>query len=83
MASQRTTKAPLDIKIVGAGMSGLSVAISCVLAGHNVVVLEGAKELAEVSCLLHYSMLSWDLMRRSDRRRLPDHTERQQGTATV
>ncbi|KAF2168953.1 hypothetical protein M409DRAFT_65291 [Zasmidium cellare ATCC 36951] len=48
MTGQRTTKAPLDIKVVGAGMSGLSVAISCALAGHRVVVLEGARELAEI-----------------------------------
>jgi salicylate hydroxylase len=47
----RTTKAPLDIIIVGAGLGGLSAAISCALAGHNVLVLEGAKQLAEVSYL--------------------------------
>ncbi|CAK3842277.1 FAD NAD(P)-binding domain-containing [Lecanosticta acicola] len=48
MAILRKTSAPLDIKIVGAGMAGLSTAISCALAGHYVVVLEGAKELAEI-----------------------------------
>lgn len=46
----RTTSsdAKLKIIVVGAGLSGLSAAISCSLAGHDVVVLEGAKELAEV-----------------------------------
>ncbi|KAF7188087.1 FAD-dependent monooxygenase OpS4 [Pseudocercospora fuligena] len=48
MAELRTTKAPLDIKVVGAGMSGLSVAVSCALAGHKVLVLEAARELAEI-----------------------------------
>lgn len=39
----------LKIIIVGAGLGGLSASISCALAGHNVVILEGAKQLAEVS----------------------------------
>jgi salicylate hydroxylase len=38
----------LRIIIVGAGLSGIGAAISCALAGHSVVVLESAKELAEV-----------------------------------
>lgn len=38
----------LNIIIVGAGIAGLSAAVSCALAGHSIVVLEGAKELAEV-----------------------------------
>lgn len=38
----------LRVLIVGAGLGGLSAAISCAVAGHNVVVLEGAKQLAEV-----------------------------------
>ena len=36
----------LTVLIVGAGLGGLSAAISCALAGHEVVVLEGVKELA-------------------------------------
>lgn len=47
MASRKTS-CPLDIKIVGAGMSGLATAVSCALAGHKVLVLEGARELAEI-----------------------------------
>lgn len=39
---------PLDVIVIGAGLGGLSAAISCALGGHNVTVLEGARELAEV-----------------------------------
>jgi NADPH-dependent 2,4-dienoyl-CoA reductase/sulfur reductase-like enzyme len=39
---------PLKITIVGAGLAGLSAAISCALAGHHVLVTESARELAEV-----------------------------------
>ncbi len=39
----------LKIIIVGAGLGGLSAAISCALAGHETLVLEGAKQLTEVS----------------------------------
>lgn len=34
--------------IVGAGIGGLGAAIALLLAGHDVQVLEGAKELGEV-----------------------------------
>lgn len=43
-----TLNPPLSIIIVGAGIAGLSAAVSCALGGHNVVVLEGAKALAEI-----------------------------------
>jgi salicylate hydroxylase len=49
MAERKESKSPLDITIVGAGLAGLSAAISCSLAGHNVLVTESARELAEVS----------------------------------
>jgi salicylate hydroxylase len=49
MASLGIDRAPLTIGIVGAGISGLSSAIACALAGHHVTIFEGAKELAEVS----------------------------------
>ncbi|KAL3476842.1 FAD binding domain protein [Aspergillus californicus] len=39
---------PLEIIVVGAGLSGLATAISCALAGHSVQVIEQAQELAEV-----------------------------------
>jgi len=42
----------LRILIVGAGLGGLSAAISCAVAGHDVIVFEGAKQLAEVCCIL-------------------------------
>ena len=45
---------PLDIIIIGAGLSGLSAAISCALAGHHVRVLESARELAEVRLNLRW-----------------------------
>lgn len=41
-------KIGLHIIVVGAGLAGISAAISCALAGHSVTVLESAKELAEV-----------------------------------
>lgn len=41
-------KSSLNIVIVGAGIAGLTAAISCAEAGHHVVVLEGARQLAEI-----------------------------------
>ncbi|KAH9212206.1 hypothetical protein DL95DRAFT_525308 [Leptodontidium sp. 2 PMI_412] len=38
----------LKVIIVGAGLGGLGAAISILLAGHDVLVLEGASEIAEV-----------------------------------
>ena len=46
-----SSNARLTILIVGAGLGALSAAVSCALAGHRVLVLEGAKQLAEVSCI--------------------------------
>jgi 2-polyprenyl-6-methoxyphenol hydroxylase-like FAD-dependent oxidoreductase len=42
------TSSSLDIVVIGAGLGGLAAAISCALGGHNVTVLEQARELAEV-----------------------------------
>jgi len=39
---------PLKVIVIGAGLGGLSAAISCALAGHDVTLLEGAKGLAEI-----------------------------------
>lgn len=38
----------LDIIVVGAGLSGLAAAVSCLLSGHKVTILESASALQEV-----------------------------------
>lgn len=38
----------MEIIIVGAGIGGLSAALSLALAGHNVICLESASALAEI-----------------------------------
>ena len=50
MSMPTHSKSPvaLDIIVVGAGLSGLSAAISCALSGHNVTVFESAQELLEI-----------------------------------
>ncbi|KAL4884196.1 hypothetical protein BJY04DRAFT_226012 [Aspergillus karnatakaensis] len=42
------TPVPLDITIIGAGLSGLATAISLAQSGHKVTVLEQAAQLAEI-----------------------------------
>jgi salicylate hydroxylase len=54
----------LDIIIVGAGLGGLSAAISCALAGHRVRVLESAKQLAEIGAGLQITPNGAKLLRR-------------------
>jgi salicylate hydroxylase len=39
----------LDIIVVGAGLSGLAAAVSCLLSGHKVTIFESASALQEVS----------------------------------
>ena len=38
----------LDVVVIGAGLAGLAAAISCAKSGHNVRIMESARELAEV-----------------------------------
>ncbi|KAI0012443.1 FAD/NAD(P)-binding domain-containing protein [Xylariaceae sp. FL0662B] len=50
-AKQKTEREPssqLHVIIVGAGLGGLGAAISILLAGHNVTVLESASEIGEI-----------------------------------
>jgi salicylate hydroxylase len=47
-ASPRATPSTLHLVIVGAGLCGLSTAISTRLEGHSVTILESAHELTEV-----------------------------------
>jgi salicylate hydroxylase len=60
MAERKKSKSSLDITIVGAGLAGLSAAISCSLAGHNVLVTESAKELAEVRASFGIVYYHWE-----------------------
>ncbi|KAJ3459054.1 hypothetical protein MRS44_015127 [Fusarium solani] len=54
--------AALDIIVVGAGISGLATAISCLLSGHRVTIFEAAKELGEVGAGLQITPnASWIL----------------------
>lgn len=46
--SQRQTKCPLDVIVVGAGLGGLATAISLTLSGHKVRVFEQAPAFGEV-----------------------------------
>ncbi|KAF4540142.1 Monooxygenase FAD-binding protein [Lasiodiplodia theobromae] len=54
----------LDIIIVGAGLGGLAASIECARSGHNVTVLEGASELAEVGAGLQITPNSSKLLKR-------------------
>ncbi|KAI1646612.1 FAD/NAD(P)-binding domain-containing protein [Daldinia loculata] len=45
---ERDASSQLDIIIVGAGLGGLGAAISILLAGHRVTVLESASEIGEI-----------------------------------
>jgi 2-polyprenyl-6-methoxyphenol hydroxylase-like FAD-dependent oxidoreductase len=49
--------ARLEIIIVGAGLAGISAAISCAAGGHSVTVIESAKELAEVTTFSFYKFI--------------------------
>lgn len=69
----------LEIVIVGAGLAGLAASISCALAGHRVVVLEGARQLAEVR-LESQTRLLFNADNRTGWSRPSDHTQRLEAT---
>lgn len=48
MPSATNLDQALDIIVIGAGLGGLSAALSCAHGGHKVTLLEGARELAEI-----------------------------------
>ncbi|KAI8940516.1 hypothetical protein NX059_004193 [Plenodomus lindquistii] len=64
---QRDESSKLDVIIVGAGLGGLGAAISILLAGHNVHILESTSEIGEIGagiqCLPNSSrvLISWGL----------------------
>jgi salicylate hydroxylase len=67
MSSSKSTASPLDIVIVGAGIAGLSAAISCRRAGHNVQIYERSALNSEVGAAIHVcpnasrGLLAWGL----------------------
>ncbi|KAH6638404.1 hypothetical protein C7974DRAFT_160160 [Boeremia exigua] len=64
---QRDAATKLDVIIVGAGLGGLGAAISILLEGHNVQILEVASEIGEIGagiqCLPNSTrvLVSWGL----------------------
>ncbi|KAF2728862.1 FAD binding domain-containing protein [Polyplosphaeria fusca] len=64
---QRRREETLDVVIIGAGLGGLGAAISILLAGHSVHILESASEIGEVGagiqCLPNSSriLIQWGL----------------------
>ncbi|KAF2245295.1 salicylate hydroxylase-like protein [Trematosphaeria pertusa] len=56
----------LSIVIVGAGLSGLAASIQCALSGHEVTVLESAKELAEVGAGLQLTPNATKILQKWD-----------------
>ncbi|KAJ4382603.1 hypothetical protein N0V86_001825 [Didymella sp. IMI 355093] len=64
---QRDAVSKLDVIIVGAGLGGLGAAISILLEGHNVQILEVAAEIGEIGagiqCLPNSTrvLISWGL----------------------
>lgn len=85
MTKSSAPATPLDIIVIGAGLSGLAAAISCAVAGHNVVVLEGAKQLAEVRASMEFTQItrSYSLTRTQDRCGTSNYAERESIAATM